>query len=257
MKKTLIFITLMITLISVSYKSISWVVQSRPDQLKSNPDQIKNSTLLMVVESIQPTGIKLGCGMGTLVNYQGESFLVTHNHWGDMLQDTNIIELRDAENRLIRTIYGYEFKSLIIYKDPGTLVLHAPDGLADAVVPGSLDISLTLKPGDTVQVAYRGQTNLDRLEVLDAVVTETGLTGVVPVLTIRSLDGQLIRPGDSGGGVWHNGKLAANTWAVLATSLVVGTSGQIDQTSQTFTDLSYAAILPDVFNSGLHGLMRP
>ncbi len=256
MKKILVFVTLVITLISVSFKSIPLVVQSRPDQLKSNPDQIKHSSLLIVVESIQPTGIKLAYGMGTLVNYQGKTFLVTHNHWGDMLQDTNIIELRDSENRMIRTIYGDEFKSLIVYKDAGTMLLHAPDGLADAVIPGSLDSSIQLKADDTVQVAYRSQSNFDRLDVLDAEVKEGGFSGNVPIVTVRSLNGQLLQPGDSGGGVWHNGKLVANTWAVLATVPVAGTSGHVDQASQTFTELSFAAVLAGVFKSGLPALIQ-
>lgn len=245
--KTIPFLITMVALILISCQPLPPAEKATLDDLNTNPELIKSSTLLIVVESIQPAGVTLEYTMGTLVKYQGESYIVTHNHYSDSLQDMDVLELRDAENRLIRPIYFYEFQSLILYQDAGTMVLRAPDGVADALTPGSLDAAPQLNPGDTVQVAYRAQPNRDKVQVLDAVVEEICVSRIEPAYQLRSLNGQPLRPGDSGGGVWYNGRLVANTWSVLTTQLVVDTSGTIDPSSETLTDLSCAAIFPEVF----------
>ena len=259
MKKILILTTLMIALISTACQSIPVTTSTaapsaapidehvKPEILTADPTQIKSSTLLIVVESVQPSGVKLVYSMGTLVQYQGELFVVTHNHYKDYLQDMNLIELRDAENGMILPIYASEFKKLIIYQDAGTMVLLAPDGVANALTPASLDVAPQLKPGDTVQVAYHRQSNRDKVEVLEAVIEEVDVSAAEPVVTLRSLNGELIRPGDSGGGVWYNGKLVANTWSVLTTHSALDASGNVDPASQTLTGLSNAAIFPEGF----------
>jgi hypothetical protein len=160
MKKILILTSLIFALVTISCQSIVLAEKTAPQTPKADPIQIKNSTLLIVAESIQPSGISLAYGIGTLVEYQGETFLVTHNHWGDMLQDQNLIELRDGDNRMIKPIYASEFKSLVVYRDAGTLVLRAPAGLAGVLTPASLDNGPQLKPGDTVQVAQRDRKSV-------------------------------------------------------------------------------------------------
>ena len=247
MKKNLILVTLIIALTTISCQSSPMAEKVSPKNLKLDPGQIKSSTLLIVVENIQNTGVTLGYGMATMVKVQDETFLATHNHWGNMLQDMNILELRNADNKMIRPIYGSEFNSLIVYQDAGTMVLRVPDGLADALTPGNLDDPPQLKPGDTVQIAYRGQPTRDKVEILEAVIEENSVSRGKPVYTLRSLNGQPLHPGDSGGGIWHNGKLVANTWAVLNNYSVVDASGNVDPNSRIPTDTSYAAIFPDVF----------
>jgi hypothetical protein len=215
------------------------------------PNQIKESTLLIVVEDIQQTGVALGVGMGTLVEVQGESFLVTHNHYGDLLQDMNIVELRDAEHRMIRPIYAYELKSRIVYQDAGTLVLRAPDGLADALTPASLDDDPRLEPGAMVQVVYQHHPDRDDVAVLDAVVEEIEAHKGVPIYRLRAQNGQALHPGDSGGGVWFNGKLVANNWAVELADSVIDVSNNVQPTEKTLTDISYAAIFTGEFHAQL------
>ncbi len=247
MKKILITVTLIIALVSIACQSTHIAANINPQRGKSNLDQIKSSTLLFVVESIQSTGVALGYGMGTLVQYQGELFVVTHNHWGDMLQDTNVVEIRNAQGKMIRPMFASEFKSLIFYQDAGTMVLRAPDGLADNLTPARLDGATHLKKGDIVQVAHRNYPNRDKVEILDAVIEEINVFMGEPVYTLRTPDGQTFHPGDSGGGVWHNGKLIANTWTVLATYSEIDAAGNLDPTSETLTNLSHAAIIPDGF----------
>lgn len=247
MKKIWIAFTLIIALVSIACQSTHIAASVSPHIEKPNLDLIKNSTLLFVVESIQSTGVALGYGMGTLVQYQGELFMVSHNHWGVMLQDTNIVEIRDAQGKMIRQMYASEFKNLIIYQDAGTMVLRAPDGLADSLTPARLDGAIHLKKGDIVQVAHRNYPNRDKVEILDAVVEDISVFMGEPVYTLRTPDGQTLHPGDSGGGVWHNGKLIANTWTVLATYSNIDAAGNLDPASETLTNLGHAAIIPDRF----------
>ena len=254
MKKNFILVILIIALATISCQSSPMAEKHSPmtekasyDSLMPDPGQIKSSTLLIVVENIQKTGVTLAYDMATLVKVQNENFLVTHNHWGDMLKDMNILELRDADNKLIQLIYGSEFKSLIVYQDAGTMVLRAPEGLADSLTPASLDRATQLKPGDTVQVTHHRQPNRDQVEILDAVVVDISLSRDTPVYTLRSLNGESLQPGDSGGGVWHNGKLVANTWTVITKYAVVDAAGTVDPASETLTELSHAAIFPQGF----------
>ena len=247
MKKILLAIILVLALVSIACQSTPLAAKVQVKDTKTDPELIKNATLLIVVENIQKTEVTLAYDMATLVKVQNEIFLVTHNHWGDMLKDMNIIELRDADNKMLRPMYASEFKSLIVYQDAGTRVLRAPEWLVDSLTPASLERSTQLKPGDTVQVAYHSQPNRDQVEIQDAVVEEINVYKDAPVYTLRSLNGQSLQPGDSGGGVWHNGTLVANIWTVTTKYSVVDAAGTVDPASETLTDRSNAAIFPESF----------
>jgi len=65
----------------------------------------------------------------------------------------------------------------------------------------------------------------------------------VKMLSLRSLNGQSIEPGDSGGGIWINGHLAGNMWmTVRETRQYLWQSQPSDDNK---TDLSLAAGLPN------------
>ena len=223
------------------------IQESKPINPPMHTDRIRNATLLIRIESIQPEGVSVGYEMATLVQHQGETYLVTHNHYGEMLQDTNIVQLRDAENRKIRSMYGSEFKSLIVYQDPGTLVLHAPDGLTDALTPVRLNHQPQLQPGDIVKVAYNGGSKREQVDIVDAVIEEITVSGITPVYKLRFPDGQLLSPGDSGGGVWYGESFVGNNWSIVLTYTITETSGNSNPANLTQTNLSYAAIFPEMF----------
>lgn len=256
MKKIIYLFTLMVLVLTISgcqrdTGMIENMKLGKQESEASNApmysDRIKKATLLIVAKSIHADRITLGYDMGTLVQYQGETYLVTHNHYEEMLQDTNILELHDAENHKIRPISGFEFKRLIVYQDPGTLVLRSPAGLTDTMTPVSIEDQPQLQRGDIVQVAYRGGSNRDKVEILDAVIEEITLSGVTPVCKLRIPDGQLLSPGDSGGGIWSGGIFVGNTWSIVMTSTVTETSGTGEPVSEIQTNLSYAAIFPKGF----------
>jgi len=255
MKQTIYLITLIVIVFTSACQSEAGVgeslkveiQESKPINPPMHSDRIRKATLLIRIESIQPDGVFLGYEMATLVQHQGATYLVTHNHYGEMLQDTNIVQFRDAENHKIRSMYGHEFKGLIVYQDPGTLVLRAPDGLSDALTAVNVDPQPQLQPGSIVQVAYRGGAKREQVDIVDAVIEEITVSGVTPVYRLRFPDGQLLSPGDSGGGVWYGESFVGNTWSIVLSYTTKETSGASDPASESQTDLSYAALLPEVF----------
>jgi len=150
-------------------------------------------------------------GLGSLVSQDGETFLVTHNHWGEILQDATRIDIFDADHHLLKNMSGSEFMSLIRYQDAGTLVLEAPEDIAfHPAAKGS-----PIKAGDVVLVAFRQTAGGSKVSILEAVVDIVFTFQGLPAYKLLSRDGQPIRGGDSGGGVWHEGQLVGNMWATV------------------------------------------
>jgi hypothetical protein len=103
--------------------------------------------------------------------------------------------------------------------------------------------------GDVVWFARRDTgTGRTTVEVIAGSVTSVDGTGSPASMRLRNLDGSAVIPGDSGGGVWANGKLLGNVWAaglkedrsLWATLFSSGDDGQA-------SDLTIAALQP------LHG----
>jgi len=150
-------------------------------------------------------------GLGTLVRWQGERVIVTHNHWGDMLKNAEYVTIHDAYNKLLVKLALNEFTSLIRYSDPGTLILAAPSGLpAEAAELGN---DMTVVSGDILNVVRQNPDDPDQVEVVQARMIRIKDYKGQPVIKLAILDEVEIIPGDSGGGNWHEGKLVGNTWA--------------------------------------------
>jgi hypothetical protein len=108
-------------------------------------------------------------GIGTLIEDQGKVLIVTHNHWGEALQNVSLVELRDADNELLLRMFGSEFKERIRFQDAGTLMLEAPEQIIsprpealiksaprNLIIPGPAGDIEVIKTGESVQVAFRG-----------------------------------------------------------------------------------------------------
>ena len=242
MKKILLLIPWMILLISCQVIPSNNQTITTPEADYS--DQILQATLLIDVIAIQSDIASIEHSVGTLVQYQGEMYVLTHNHFSDLLDDTNTVALRDANNRTIKLVFGSEFKSWIVYQDPGTMVLLAPDFLADTLTPAKLDTQPKL--GDFVQLTHRCGPNRDKIEILTAVIEEINTFENTSVYILRSQEGQFLAPGDSGGGVWFNGGLVANNWAIIPKSSTRTTSSKHNSASEIQTNLSIAAVLPEL-----------
>jgi hypothetical protein len=74
----------------------------------------------------QGIGTAKGKGLGSLVQDGEKTLLVTHNHWGEILQERADVKFYDAHGQLVKTMSGSEFISLMCYLDGGTLILSSP-----------------------------------------------------------------------------------------------------------------------------------
>jgi hypothetical protein len=245
MKKILFLMLLMILLISCHVFASDKQTITTPEVVYS--DQILQATLLIDVIAIQSDIASIEHSVGTLVQHRGEMYVLTHNHFSDLLEDTSTVALRDANNRTIKLVFASEFKRWIVYQNPGTMVLRAPDFLADILTPAKIDTQPQL--GDIVRLAHRVGPNRDSIEILSAVIEEIDTFESTPVYILRSQEGQYLAPGDSGGGVWFNDVLIANNWAIIPKSSIKTTSGNHNIAVDVQTDLSIAAILPELMFS--------
>jgi len=220
---------------------ISMTLQPGPaDQINQNPDPT------------QPEAEKVTArGLGTLVEVDSKTWLITHNHWGDELNDMSYVHICDSWNRPLRNMFGYQFKELIEYADDGTLILSVPKGLltemtrnsGDTLKAGEIGESQVITSGDFVQVARRSPGLRDSLEVIDATIESLSEFEGLPVFVLHSLNGKQLLVGDSGGGTWYEGKLVGNIWATLMVPQPVSGTDMGTQ-NPVATDVSYAAVYP-------------
>jgi len=247
MKKTLAITITIVLLSSVLCAACS---QNPTSQNLEKLNEIRNATVLITMQAPNPdqsieNSTFLSYGVGSLIQYRGETLLVTHNHWRN-LQDVTIVKFYDADNNLIKVIIKQRFAESIVYADAGTLVLRPPQELIDQLAPVSLQDVPQVDAGETVEVVYRENPSRETAAILQAVVEEVITYEGQPVYKLRSPDGQTIQPGDSGGGVWYQGSLVGNNWTVTAKSnTTLESSEEAENENFILTDLSYAAALPE------------
>ena len=196
-------------------------------------------------------------GLSTVVYYKGRNVLITHDHWGDVLDQLAYARFWNRDNELLLELKGAEYQELIRYRDGGTLILSAPEGLiADqlptlnnpaalpAIVPAALADEADVQVGDKVLAVVRDPGAPHRVEILEAVVESVEDQQGLPSLTLRRENGKPIEPGDSGGGVWCGGRLVGNMWYRVKHRVVsAGEDGESTE-SLRLTDLAVAATHP-------------
>src|SRR3990172_8921973 len=111
MKNKLTFTLLVILLITFFWLSPSTPAAASQNLPAIDVNHIKQATILITMQAPAQQKNALAHGMATIVQSQAKSFLVTHNHWGDVLQDLTSVEFRTAGNKLILPIFGKEFRS--------------------------------------------------------------------------------------------------------------------------------------------------
>ena len=190
----------------------------------------------------------LATGLGSLVRNGSETLLITHNHWGEVLTDTTVITFYDVDHQVLKIMLGKEFKNLVVFRDEGTLVLEAPEELLglDLSSDPRIGASEKVKSGTIVQVVYHQTGNRSEIGLLKAEVEAIGEYQGLPVYILRSLNGNPIIEGDSGGGIWQDGRLVGNMWATITktTKSNASSSPASGKASSKPTDISYAAMLP-------------
>lgn len=198
-------------------------------------------------------------GLGTLVELSGEVMIITHNHW-EFIDEVSKAQFRNAKGELLLEIDGATFQQLIRYHDAGTLLLAAPAKIHPSYLQSLAARSLikaeqvtqttslaevgSLTAGAQVLVPHQSQEDPNRISVTAAVVESVTTVDGLPSLKLRSLDGELIIKGDSGGGIWLDGQLAGNMWK---SEVVSGVRSWLNGLFGSKTDhayTSYAALLP-------------
>ena len=164
----------------------------------------------------------LTSGLGSVVIWQGEYVIVTHNHWGNELDQAEYVQFLDWKGRLLRTLGRNKIMNLILYSDPGTLVLYDPT--ATWVSKGHLGDDRSVAAGDIVTIAHMDLINPGQVELIQAIVMGQHQENGQSVIGVQVMDDEMIVSGDSGGGIWLHGELIGNTWAVENTRDQAGSS---------------------------------
>lgn len=151
-------------------------------------------------------------GLGTLVQEESRRFIVTHNHWSVPAAELERVELRNAAGTRLLVLDAATFLSLVRYQDSGTMILTAPSQL-EAIVPAALGEGGALVNGDAVLWASQHAGAENPVDVATALVHGINATIAPGVIELHASDAPVVA-GDSGGGIWHEGKLVGNLWAI-------------------------------------------
>lgn len=170
-------------------------------------------------------------GLGTLLTVDGETLLVTYDHWSRFDEALGRVTFRDADGVVVGEMDLRAFKQHLRIRDGGTMVLTAPAMVATAVAGRAVSADGVTMNGEALLVQRAG----DRVTLTEARVVAQDEKQGVPVVRLRSADGETVVGGDSGGGVWVNGRLAAIMWTTVM--MENRTTGE-----QRATDLSVAAV---------------
>jgi hypothetical protein len=156
-------------------------------------------------------GYYLAEGLGTVVNVNGLSVIVTHYHWGEFLMNADLVELLDANGNKLADLSLMEFKALALFIDNGTLILNIPAGVN--LQPIELLENTEVVQGMRLLVARRNRENGKTVELIEADVEGAENYKSQACWRLKTLGDEPIIPGDSGGGVFLKGKLVGNNLA--------------------------------------------
>jgi hypothetical protein len=185
-------------------------------------------------------------GLGTIVNRGGVILIATHDHWSLLDRKSGLVRLSNSAGVQFLEIELDEFRNHILYRDGGTMVLDASSwingnnpGMAEINdAYNDLDDRPGLGAGAPVQVAFRDQQG--NVTIAEAIIAGADQKVSRDVIRLRFDGGQYLDWGDSGGGIWFQGKLLANTWTAI-----IGVDSESG--AQYATDMSVAAVFPQEF----------
>ena len=153
-------------------------------------------------------------GLATLVADGDETFIITHDHWSLLDRDRGFVRFSNTAGEILLDIELDAFRGLIRYRDGGTTILAVPGGLENLRPARLANVahSQSLETGDTMLLVHR---NNGQLTIVEAGLEKAGNKQGQATIRVQSLNGETIIGGDSGGGVWLDGKLAGNMWTTI------------------------------------------
>jgi len=213
MKVKVLLIAMVIFGCGAAFMSNQSEAAAAPFTMTADPattQHISQSTVQIAMYEYDNSG---GRGLGTVVWHNGQTAIITHDHWSHLNGNLNVVEFSSAMGELLLVLNAAEFQSLIQYRDGGAMVLAVPAGLT-GFVPASLAGTAAVKAGDTVWMARRTPVgDRNTVEVIGAMVDGVKDGNGPAYLQMRGSGNAVVIPGDSGGGVWVNGQLVANVWS--------------------------------------------
>ncbi|KAA3657767.1 MAG: hypothetical protein DWQ04_27105 [Chloroflexi bacterium] len=268
-KTVLVFIILIIILGSVVRSSNG--LQQQPTTQLDLPDAapILQASVQITMFKIESVGVtttndekeeivakntsvkaKSAYGIGTLVSFNEEVLLLTHDHWpyDNGIEMPDWVLIQDANGLLLTEISGDAFYQNILFRDSGTLVMQAPEELLSfGIVPAEMRYLNNQAVGDTVTIVRHQPGTSEKLDLLDARIQSISLFSGVPQVELQSLNSESLERGDSGGGIWADGQLVGNTWMRIRQKLNRTNANNASDYSDT--DLSIgAAMTTDLFD---------
>jgi hypothetical protein len=194
----------------------------------------------------RPESYVLHDGLGTLVNSGEEVLLVTHDHWSQIDNTLGKVEVRSASGSGLAKMELKDFKELIRYRDGGTMIvdfseeIESGNGVNRSLLPDAHSLKQDAAAGEKVLLTRRQKDGDALASLIEATIEEFGTKEGRPVVRLQTRGRETIVGGDSGGGVWIDGRLAGNMWATIAV--------EDEQTGASrLTDRSVAALyLPQI-----------
>jgi hypothetical protein len=157
---------------------------------------------------------------------------ITHDYWRLLNDDLQRVEYHDKRGNLLASISGSEFSAGILFRDGGTTIVKAPAGLAGSVTQAKIGTMPNDSAGLWVQVMRKTPELSNAIGVMDAVVEAVELKQGKQVFVLRSVKGESIVPGDSGGGIYYNGQLVGNMWSTIREEVTTTKSGFFGSTME-------------------------
>ncbi len=150
-----------------------------------------------------------GISQGTLL---AGNRLLTHHHYDPALEllESLTLTLTNAGGRQVQV--SVDPRRIVIF-DAATAIIPLPDDVNIGTGVASLNpVELSLEAEEMVTVIYLNDAH-ELAQTRFAVLTYTREPGGLPSLIVED-PRHLIEPGDSGGGVYADGMLIGNLWAI-------------------------------------------
>ena len=151
-------------------------------------------------------------GLGTLVEEGSQRFVITHNHWSVPATELDRVELRTTAGERLLVLEAATFLSLVRYQDWGTMLFEAPQQL-QGIAAAALGDGSQLAGGDSVWLVAQDAGMANAVGLATARVESVDVAVTPGLIALRGSDGAVVA-GDSGGGIWHDGRLVGNLWAI-------------------------------------------